>query len=313
VLTSDGIWLHHCLLTSLGRTSSITPFGRSVLSSGGNERPTLRLNTQHRYGIDWPRSFNINFELMSEIKRDVDVNIAITFEYIEKDQPIAKEYRDSYLKWNAVATPDLQRGPTTYKTKPWSVTRSGVLLHAMGHMHDGGTHIDLIINDRVACSSRMYYGTRPGYGGSTTDHSHPNQMNKPKTISNPQPNNNLQPNKNAQPNSNPPRPVNNPRPSTWIPTPRIVAEFSDSKIEREVLTLARRSELARRDGPSHIAFGGVHLSAPGHCTSFGRVQEGDKMYVVAHYNTTSNQQMTHNGQVEDNMGIIRVYIGPDED
>jgi hypothetical protein len=301
VLTSDGIWLHHCLLTSLGRTSSITPFGRSVISSGGNERPTLRLNTRHRFGIDWPRNFNINFELMSEIKRDVDVNIAITFEYIEKEQPIAKEYRDSYLKWNAVATPDLSNGLTTYKTKPWTVTRSGVLLHAMGHMHDGGTHIDLIINDRIACTSRMYYGTRPGYGAPTTDHGHQNQVNKPKTISYPQPINNPQQNKNA------------PRPTSWIPTPRIVAEISDSKIETQALTLQRRSDLARRDGPSHMSFGGVHLSAPGHCTSFGRVEEGDKMYVVAHYNTTSNQQMTHNGQVEDNMGIIRVYIGPDED
>jgi hypothetical protein len=310
---------------------------------------------------------------MSEIKDDVKVSIAITFEYIEKNQPEAEEYQDAYLKWNAVGTPDLQRGSSSYKSAPWTVTRSGVLLHAIGHMHDGGTHVELYVNEQMVCSSRMYYGARPGYGGSIMNHSSPDQINKPQPYSNPRPNNNplpyenSQPYSNLQPNSNPrpyytpqpydnPQPINTPQsnnnplpnytwqsndgpqpnnnplpsgesqpasnnpspenaplPSSWSLTQRIRTPGSNSESESKIGARIRRSDLARRDEPSHIPFGGIHLSDPGHCTSFGRVESGDKMYIVAYYNTTVHQTMSHAGEVEDQMGIMRVYIGPDQD
>jgi len=203
--------------------------------------------------------------MMSEIQNEVEVNLVVSFEYIEKKQPEARGYRDTYMKWNGgTRTPDLKTGTSSFKSQTWKVTRAGTLLHAMGHMHDGGSHIDLYVNDRIVCSSRMYYGTRAGYGG-------------------------LPPGNNA-------------------PNPK------QGALQPKAHNHNRRSALVSRDGPhDHMTFGGVHISAPGHCDSFGRVEKGDNMYIISHYNTAFNKEMSLNGDVEANMGIIRVYIGPDSD
>ena len=105
ILTSDGIWMHHCVMSSNTRLTSMTPLGPQILWVGGNERPTLRLNTRYKYGIDWPSNFNFIVEFMSSIMQDVNVRLAITFEYLEKGQPEAVGYRHSYLVRNSVGTP----------------------------------------------------------------------------------------------------------------------------------------------------------------------------------------------------------------
>lgn len=120
-------------------------------------------------------------------------------------------------------------------------------------MHDAGKHVDLYINDKLACSSRMYYNTRPGYGSSTIP---------------------------AQVDSHP------------------VSGYSGA--------------LSRRDEPNHEVFGGKHISDLGYCTNFGRVEEGDRMRIQAYYDTVEYNVMSHKGKMEEQMGIVRVFIGPDE-
>jgi hypothetical protein len=234
----------------MSRMLSYTPLGPNILWAGGNERPTLRLNTRYKYGIDWPADFNFILEFMSALKQDVNVSLAITFEYIEKSQPEAKDYKDSYLIWNSVGTPQYQKGSYNRSSWEWTVPKSGVLLHGMGHMHDGGTNVDLYINDKIVCSSRMFYNARPGYGSviAPPQHGH---------------------------------------------------------------SAKQRQTLDTNDAPSSMHFGGKHISDPGHCTSFGHVEQGDRMSVVAYYNTTEYNVMDHQGKVEEQMGILRVFIGPD--
>jgi hypothetical protein len=188
---------------------------------------------------------------MSVAKQDVNVSLAITFEYIEKSRPEVKSYKDSYLIWNSVGTPQYQNGSYSHTSSQWTVPKSGLLLHGMGHMHDGGTHVDLYINDKMVCSSRMIYNGRPGYGSSIEPPQHRHSVRRGNTLS-------------------------------------------------------------RRDGiGSHGAFGGKHISDPGHCTAFGRVEKGDRMHVKAYYNTKEYDVMSHKGAVEEQMGILRVFIGPD--
>jgi hypothetical protein len=189
---------------------------------------------------------------MSMVKQDVSVSLAITFEYIEKSQPEAAGYRDSYLMWNSVGTPSYENGSYSLSSKSWqwTVPRSGVLLHGMGHMHDGGTHVDLYINDKMVCSSRMYYNARPGYGSVTP----------------------------------------------------LVQGHSEQKM----------NSLPLGNEPSHHdKLAGKHISDPGHCTSFGRVEKGDRMHIMAYYNIVEYDVMSHKGKMEDQMGILRVFIGPD--
>ena len=54
----------------------------------------------------------------------------------------------------------------TFNTMAQTSQVSGNLLYAIGHMHDGGTHMDLKVSGRVVCKSVMHYGVRAGYGGS---------------------------------------------------------------------------------------------------------------------------------------------------
>jgi hypothetical protein len=114
----------------------------------------------------------------------------------------------------------------------------------MGHMHDGGTHVGLYINDQLACSSRMYHNARPGYGSGPLGHGHAGEIN-------------------------------------WSPL------------------------------GNHEKVGGNHISDPGHCPSFGRVEQGDMMHVQAYYNTAEDNVMSHTGKMEEQMGILRVFIWPD--
>ncbi|KAF1991696.1 hypothetical protein K402DRAFT_400397 [Aulographum hederae CBS 113979] len=64
-------------------------------------------------------------------------------------------------------------------------------------------------------------------------------------------------------------------------------------------------KLAKRDGE-----GEWHISDPGWCENFGEIKKGDKMRIEAAYDADKYGLMTHNGEAERLMGIMRVYIGP---
>jgi hypothetical protein len=51
----------------------------------------------------------------------------------------------------------------TFNTMAQTSQVSGNLLYAIGHMHDGGTHMDLKVSGRVVCKSVMPSGVRAGY------------------------------------------------------------------------------------------------------------------------------------------------------
>lgn len=239
--------MHHCVLSSTSYRKSYGPLGPGILWAGGNERPTLRLNTQYKYGIDWPSRFQFLAEYMSALPEDLDIYLAITFEYIEKEKAEAAQYKESYMIWNAVPTPKYENGTYTHNSADLVVAKSGILLQGMGHMHDGGTKVELYVNDKLACDSKMYYNSRPGYGAGL------------------------------------------------MPREHINAVDSES------------------DGPAHAhdPFGMQHISDPGACTNFGYVNKGDKMHVKAYYNTKEYDVMKHQGKTEEQMGIMRVYIGAD--
>jgi hypothetical protein len=49
------------------------------------------------------------------------------------------------------------------KTSPsFIISKEGTILHAMGHLHDGGTNIQLLINGRIVCDSKATYGGEQG-------------------------------------------------------------------------------------------------------------------------------------------------------
>jgi hypothetical protein len=124
-LTSEGVWLHHTMLKSLNG---------GPIWAAGNERPTIRLNGKDRYGIDWPSSFSMDIDVMSEKKEPVIVSLSVTYEYIEKDSKMGKLYKGSQMMWMDVGKPLPKEGKKTYKSMPWTLTSNGKLLYVIG-MH----------------------------------------------------------------------------------------------------------------------------------------------------------------------------------
>ena len=55
--------------------------------------------------------------------------------------------------------------------------------------------------------------------------------------------------------------------------------------------------------------GDVHLSDPGACLDFGEVKVGDVLTAKAFYDTDKYAGMSHNGEEEDIVGNMRVYMG----
>jgi hypothetical protein len=122
-LTSEGAWLHHTALAG-GPGGSIW--------AAGNERPTIRLNSKHKYGIDWPASFFFTLDIMSEKKEAMTVSMSITYEYIEKDSPQGKLYKAAVMRWLQIGNPSPSPGVKVYKNTPSAAPVNGKLLYTIG-------------------------------------------------------------------------------------------------------------------------------------------------------------------------------------
>jgi hypothetical protein len=252
--------------------SGVTLFDRGFLWPSGNERPTIRLNSGYKYGIDWSNNGMVSLDAMSEKPEPETINLSITYEYVLKDSEMGRQYKPVTMKWVQMMFQPPQPGQTVYKSL-WSLTSdvSGKLLYTMGeyslfrcssndditiqstdmyaikigHMHDGGTNLRLYINDKVVCDSIMFYD-----GGAKG-------LIKAKD---------------------------------WVSTKGVAAQAGHGKNE---------------------TFGGAHIAAPGVCTNFGTVKKGDVMRIEAFYDFDKFDMMMHEGKVENLMGNCRVWIGPD--
>jgi hypothetical protein len=51
-----------------------------------------------------------------------------------------------------------QNGPANTPSGRFSFLEDGTLIGARGHLHDGGSHVDLILNGKKVCTSQAGYG-----------------------------------------------------------------------------------------------------------------------------------------------------------
>jgi len=155
--TDTGAWLHHIALFGSGA-------GAGSIWAAGNERPTIRLNTQEKYGLNFPASFMLMIDLMTEDTKPKNLTLEITYETVPKTKA---GYGAARMYWLTIGEPVAKKGVYTFNTMAQTSQVSGNLLYAIGHMHDGGTHMDLKVSGRVVCKSVMHYGVRSGYGGTS--------------------------------------------------------------------------------------------------------------------------------------------------
>jgi hypothetical protein len=135
--------------------------------SGGNERTPLRLNSKSKYGLDIGnyRRFGGAWELMSESKQPMQLYMILRFEYVPKTTP---GYKPAAMVWLDVTScgreSEFPAVPGTYKkeSKEFIMSEPGDWLVGAGHVHDGGTKVEMYVNGVLSCSSKQIYANRRG-------------------------------------------------------------------------------------------------------------------------------------------------------
>jgi hypothetical protein len=135
--------------------------------AGGNERTAVRLNTVKKYGIDPGRgTMGGAVELMSENTQPITVYATMLFEYVPKSTP---GYKEARLVWvdvtNCAKSSDFTplRGVYQKESRAFTMNHDADLVFATGHMHDGGTVVELYVNGKLSCTSKQLYANRRGH------------------------------------------------------------------------------------------------------------------------------------------------------
>jgi hypothetical protein len=147
--------------------------GGERIYAGGNERVAVRLNTKQKYGIDpgWG-TMGGAVELMSESPKPITLYTTMLFEYVPKSMP---GYKPAKLVWvdvtNCAKTSDFAPSTGVYQkeSQGFKMNHDGDLLFGTGHMHDGGVHVELLVNGKVSCTSKQIYANRRGHYTEPTD------------------------------------------------------------------------------------------------------------------------------------------------
>ncbi|QDS78107.1 hypothetical protein FKW77_004136 [Venturia effusa] len=158
-----GAWLHHIAMFGSGT-------GGGSIWACGNERPTLRLNSVDKYGIDWPLTYMMMIDLMTEVVAPKSLTLEVTYETVPK---LGSGYKGATMYWLSLGADRAAKdGKYSFETQSSRVSGAGKLLYSIGHMHDGGTDMQLFVENSIAgrsgkmvCKSVMHYG-EPAAGGS---------------------------------------------------------------------------------------------------------------------------------------------------
>jgi len=158
-----GAWLHHIAMFGSGT-------GGGSIWACGNERPTLRLNSVDNFGIEWPRTFMMMIDLMTEVATPKSLTLEVTYEIVPKGK---LNYKGATMYWLSLGQDrEAKDGKYSFETQTSRVTSAGKLLYSIGHMHDGGTDMKLFVESSMVmkssgaevCKSVMHYDNKPAAG-----------------------------------------------------------------------------------------------------------------------------------------------------
>lgn len=118
-------WLHHIALFGSGG-------GQGSLWACGNERPTLRLNNDgKKYGLDFPMSYMLMIDLMTESMTPKSLTMEITYEWVLKSHA---GYKAASMYWLTIGEPAAKSGIYKFTSLSSTATVNGELLYAIGYV-----------------------------------------------------------------------------------------------------------------------------------------------------------------------------------
>ncbi|KAE9963117.1 hypothetical protein EG327_001675 [Venturia inaequalis] len=152
---ASGPYLHHFVIINNNKPDWVcglrsgSMYRPQYVYNSGNERPPVRLNTKHKFGmrVDSEDTFSAAGELMNMSNETKVVYATTIYEVIPLETPGDVPAKD---------------GSYNYTSPEWKSPYAGVMLHNDGHGHDGTTHVSLTKNGQEYCNSIQYYGLRNG-------------------------------------------------------------------------------------------------------------------------------------------------------
>jgi hypothetical protein len=175
---NTGAWLHHLTISVVGP-------GRSDFACGAKWKDGERILVVHNdrnetyYGVNGADSYGYylsnedKMSLVLELKNDAtdtkEVFLTITFEYTPGKPANYKAVKPLWMDAQTCDAPSSEIEPPkdkkifTLESKPWTSPIDGTLLTTVGHMHDGATHLEVSVNDKLVCDSIATYGGNKDY------------------------------------------------------------------------------------------------------------------------------------------------------
>lgn len=178
----QGAWLHHLTLAVVGPGRSDVacpggtkriPLGMERMLATHNDRNVTFYgnNGADKMGFYLGKDDRFDLELM--LKNDVnavrELTFAIEFEYVQ-GKPAG--YGDVKAIWMDVAPcsahmsdiePPKGQRKFTLDGPEWTSTVEGRLLNTVGHMHDGGVEVQILVNNKAVCNSKAEYDISADY------------------------------------------------------------------------------------------------------------------------------------------------------
>jgi hypothetical protein len=179
----NGMWLHHMVLfnsgpnrfdpTCVGRTSlphllvSSSPAKSERLMASGNERTTTRFNSPYNpteklgYYMNSEDKFSFIVDFMNENKEEKVVYMTMLYDYVDGRPSGFSNFRSIWLDVAQCGTSEVRppKDSSSFQVaQDWVANLDADILGAGGHLHDGGTHLTLQVDDKQVCDSVATYG-----------------------------------------------------------------------------------------------------------------------------------------------------------
>jgi len=145
------------------------PASSERIFSSGNERTLVFFNPpgskikEMGYPVYNGDHFGLIADLMNMNPQSKQVYLTMYYDYLEGHPASYEEVKPVWFDVAQCGTSEVGGGKpdTAFKisSSPWTANVEGEAVGMGGHIHDGGTHLDILMNKEVVCTSAAYYAS----------------------------------------------------------------------------------------------------------------------------------------------------------
>ncbi|OAL35866.1 hypothetical protein AYO20_04772 [Fonsecaea nubica] len=178
-----GMWLHHGVMVNRNQSDAVCGKGSygQRFAASGNERTAIDFSgggsVKAGYYIGRSDEVALAVDLMNMLHSEpqTDVVFTITYEYVQgrhtRDFTALTPYWMDVGGCRTSDVPAYRDSAFNYSSPVLKGSPQGVVAFVAGHLHDGGTHIDLLKNGKAVCSVKAFYNQYRYLGeGKMTEH-----------------------------------------------------------------------------------------------------------------------------------------------